>query len=59
MIRKLMRRLHACVDLRSDRRYCDAHRQRCPSAGGGYFIVSAFRRNWLCADALAKKAKRA
>lgn len=58
MIRKLLRRLHTCVDLRSDRRYCEAHKVRCLSAGGGYFVTGAFRRQWLCRDALAKRAQK-
>ena len=59
MIRKLLRRLHTCVDLRSDVRYCEAHRQRCPTAGGGYWVTSVFRREWLCCEALQRRAERA
>lgn len=58
MIRKLLRRLHTCVDLRSEKRYCEAHRQKCPVAGGGYWTTSAFRREWLCLEALQKRAQK-
>lgn len=42
---------------RAERRWCTAHRARCLAAGGGYFTTSPLRRTWLCADALAKRAK--
>lgn len=58
MIGKILRKLHTCVDLRSDVRYCEAHRQRCPTAGGGYWATSVFRREWLCGEALQKRAQK-
>lgn len=58
MIRKFLHRLHAFVDLRQERRWCEAHRDRCPAAGGGYFSYSKLHHAWLCKEALAKIAKR-
>ena len=42
---------------RKARRWCVAHQSACLAAGGGYFKTSEFRMQWLCADALAKRAK--
>ena len=42
---------------RKARRWCVAHQSACLAAGGGYFKTSELRMQWLCADALAKRAK--